>query len=462
VIAALDHDDRSDEEARPGPARRRRTILALGGWAALVVVARVWGLAVVRDAAAPLYVDAVPFYGVWRAEIGWPLLLAAAVLGAAVLALPELAERVGWRTLMALVAVAAVAVSLALALVEPPPDTWRNIQGDYGQYTHLVDEKGVGGFVRDYTDDQAGFPTHLSAHPPGMVLLLWVEDQVGLGGTAGQIGTAMAGVAAAAISVLVALRELAGERRARWAAAFVVVAPAAVWHTNADVVFGGIALSGLALLTLATGGRARRAVVLALAGGALLGASTLFSHGLALMAVPALAVIAHRRQWRLGAVAGFGALGVVALPLLWGYSWLAGLAATKEVYDRNLATVRPYGYFLVGNLAAFAVATGPAVVAALTRIRDRGTWVLVGGGLAAVVVADLTGLSLAETERIWQPFMPLVLVAGGALVVGAVAPGAAMSSTAPEVAARIGTARRWLALQAVTTLLLVALLRSPW
>ena len=43
---------------------------------------------------------------------------------------------------------------------------------------------------------------------------------------------------------------------------------------------------------------------------------------------------------------------------------------------------------------------------------------LAGGGLAAVLAADLSGLSLAETERIWQPFMPLVLVAGGALALG--------------------------------------------
>jgi len=442
--------DRSAAAPDPGPvvpdsARRWTTVVALGGWVALVVVSRIWGLAVVRDAPGPLYVDAVPFYGVWRAELGWPLLLSAVVVGLAVLVLPSVADRLPWRALLAAVAGASIAVGLSLALVEPPPDTWHNIQGDYGQFTHLVDAKGVGGFLRDYTEDQHDFPTHLSAHPPGMVVLLWAEGKVGLGGTIGQIGTAMAGVAAAAVAVLVALRELAGERRARLAAAFVVVAPAAVWHTNADVVFGGVALSGIALLAVATGRVGRGAVVRAAAGGALLGVAMLFSHGLALMAFPALAVVVHRRRWRLGLVGGLGALLALAVPLLWGYSWLAGLSSTKEVYDRNLAVVRPYGYFLVGNLAAFAVATGPAIAVALTRIRDRGTWVLVGGGLAAVLVADVTGLSLAETERIWQPFMPLVLVAGGVLVVG-----------------RAAGSRRWLVLQAVTTLALVAFLRSPW
>ena len=73
------------------------------------------------------------------------------------------------------------------------------------------------------------------------------------------------------------------------------------------------------------------------------------------------------------------------------------LTSTKDAYDRNLARVRPYGYFVVANLAAFAVAVGPATAVALARLRSRATWVLVGGGLAAVVAADVSGLSLAET-----------------------------------------------------------------
>ncbi len=131
--------------------------------------------------------------------------------------------------------------------------------------------------------------------------------------------------------------------------------------------------------------------------------------------------------------------------MLWGYSWLDGLSSTKDVYDRNLARVRPYSYFVVANLAAFAVAVGPATAVALARLRHRGTWLLVGGGLGAVLLADISGLSLAETERIWQPFMPLVLVAGGILALGA-----------------HDRARAWLAVQAVATIALVTFLRSPW
>jgi len=435
-----------DDELGPVPARHRTlTLVALAMWAALVVVGRVWGLAVVRGASEPLYVDAVPFYGVWKAELTWRLMLAALVIGGLTSVLPRLADRLGWRALLATIALASIAVGLALAFVEPQADAWHNIHGDYGQYTHLVDEQGPGAFLRDYAVEQREYPTHLSAHPPGMVLLLWAEGKVGLGNTVGEVGTAMAGVAIAAVAALVALRALAGEERARRAAAFLVIAPAAVWHTNADVVFGGIALAGLALLAVAVGRPAGRARLHAVGGGVLLGTAALFSHGLALMAVPALAVVVHRRRWREGTLAAVAALAVLAVPLLWGYSWLAGLASTKAVYDRNLARVRPYSYFVVGNLVAFAVAVGPATAVALAPLRDRATWVLVGGGLGAVVLADVSGLSLAETERIWQPFMPLVLLAGGALVTG-----------------RLTHARRWLTLQAVTAVVLVAVLRSPW
>jgi hypothetical protein len=67
-------------------------------------------------------------------------------------------------------------------------------------------------------------------------------------------------------------------------------------------------------------------------------------------------------------------------------------------------------------------------------------WIVVGSCLAAVAVADLSGMSSAETERIWQPFMPLALLAGCAL-------------TRP---------RAWLALQLAVAVVLAAALRVQW
>jgi hypothetical protein len=66
------------------------------------------------------------------------------------------------------------------------------------------------------------------------------------------------------------------------------------------------------------------------------------------------------------------------------------------------------------NLACTALITGPATAAGLSRggtaLRhpapgaDRRLAVLVAAALAALLVADLSGMSKAETERIWLPF----------------------------------------------------------
>ena len=114
-------------------------------------------------------------------------------------------------------------------------------------------------------------------------------------------------------------------------------------------------------------------------------------------------------------IAAACALAVVAALPPRGYWWLDGYDATREQYAAGIARTRPYGFFLFSNLAAFALATGPAVAIALGRLRDRRLWLLVGGGLAAVALADLSGMSKAEVERIWLPFLPWVLLATAAI-----------------------------------------------
>ncbi len=140
--------------------------------------------------------------------------------------------------------------------------------------------------------------------------------------------------------------------------------------------------------------------------------------------------------------AGAAALLVLAL-VPFGFSWFAGLAATRHAYD-TLGLDRPYDYFFVNNLSAWALAIGPAVTVAIVLLRDRRAWVLVGGGLAAVVVANLSGLSEGEVERIWLPFTLWVYVAAVAL------------DERPWVQ------RAFLALQAGSALALVALIETYW
>ena len=127
--------------------------------------------------------------------------------------------------------------------------------------------------------------------------------------------------------------------------------------------------------------------------------------------------------------------------------WIAGFAATRRRYWAGIAHHRPYAYFLVANLAAFALAVGPAAAVALAWLRDRGVWLLAGSALAVVGAADLSGLSKGEVERIWLPFVPWILVATAALA---------------ATRERAHDSRSWLAAQAATGLVLQLAVRSPW
>jgi hypothetical protein len=142
-----------------------------------------------------------------------------------------------------------------------------------------------------------------------------------------------------------------------------------------------------------------------------------------------------------------------------GFWWPDGYTTLVERYYQGAAKVRPYSYFLWANLAAQVVSVGPAAVAGLRRAAGA-VWpalrgarhtapagraalaVLVAAGLCMVLLADLSGMSKAETERIWLPFAVWLLP------VCALLP------------AR--THRGWLAAQAVVALLVNHLLLTAW
>ncbi len=138
-----------------------------------------------------------------------------------------------------------------------------------------------------------------------------------------------------------------------------------------------------------------------------------------LIGVIPLVVARHRRRVRPLVVAAIGA--ALVLEVMWesGFFWFDGLAATREQYFAGIASSRPYALYLFADFAIFAVILGPAIAVALARLRDRRLWVVVGGGLAAVGIAALSGMSKAEVERIWLPFAPFVTAAGAVLATGA-------------------------------------------
>lgn len=137
-----------------------------------------------------------------------------------------------------------------------------------------------------------------------------------------------------------------------------------------------------------------------------------------------------------------------------GFDWWEAYRLLVTRYRRGAGGVRPYGYWVWANLACTVLITGLATAAGLRRTgavllrREGGAHsktatrlaLLVTAALAALLIADLSGMSKAETERIWLPFAVWLLPACAFL-------------TRP---------RAWLLAQAVLALLLNHLLRTGW
>ncbi|UQU64352.1 hypothetical protein COUCH_36255 [Couchioplanes caeruleus] len=145
-----------------------------------------------------------------------------------------------------------------------------------------------------------------------------------------------------------------------------------------------------------------------------------------------------------GALAG--GVAVVAAFSMAGFWWLDGYHLVVERYYQGLASIRPYGYWVWANVAALVACAGPTAAVILRRavayVSLDATRLLPLAAAAAILAADLSGLSKAETERIWLPFA-VWFAAGAALL---------------PVPGR----RTWLAVQAGTALLVNHLLLTSW
>jgi hypothetical protein len=285
-------------------------------------------------------------------------------------------------------------------------------------------------------------PVHVTGHPPGFVLVLWFLDRAGFGGRGPAAALCIVGGAGAAGLVTVAVRALAGPACARTAAPFLVLSPAAVWlATTPDASFAFVAAAAVALFCLAATASGARATLLAIGAGACFGATLLLSYGLALVAIIPIAVAAQRDAWRELRLAAVAAAAVLLALVPFGFWWFDGLLATRHAYWRGIASTRPYRYFVVADIAAFALCLGPATAIALTRLRDRSLALLVAGAVIAVALADLSAMSKGEVERIWLPFALMVIPANA-------------------VFAERARARRMLSLQLAAALALQTLLRT--
>lgn len=375
-----------------------------------------------------------PLHAEWMPRIG-PGTPAAVIL--AVLAFRyaiDLAARLRWRMLLLAAFGSCLVWMLSLATVDGLDGigTILDTQYEYLRTARAVTDFGA--VLREYIahiplDSVDNWPVHIAGHPPGALLLFVVLARLGLGSglAAGVAVTLIA--ATTPIAVMVAVRRLGAEDGARRAAPFLALGPAAIWMSvSADAMFGAVAAWGLCLLACAATARtSARTAGWAVASGLVLGYCVLLSYGLPLLGVLAIAVLLVARRpsplpWALGA-----AVVVVLAFAAAGFAWWDAYPVLVERYWAGVASNRPYAYWVWANLAALAISAGPLVgsglaVAVVRRCgskpsapADRTIITLTVAAALIILIADLSGMSKAEVERIWLPFVPWLLV-GAALL----------------------------------------------
>ncbi|MFJ2417060.1 hypothetical protein [Streptomyces brevispora] len=464
--------DRTEQRTEPDRAPRtghrtghRLDLAAAGAGVLLVVFAALVGWAV-ESADHTLYVHWPPLLASWYPHVGPGTAAAPAVAVLVVAYGPALAERLRWRTLLLSCWGTSLAWVFSLAMI----DGWgRGIaerlttKHEYLRVIGRFDD--IGAALRGFNDHiligpPGNWPAHVAGHPPGATLTFVLLDHIGLGGGAWAGVWCIVTGSTAAVAALITVRVLADERTGRRAAPFLVLAPVAVWAgTSADGYFTAVAAWSVALLTLAATGKVRSPAAAALGSGLLYGLTCYLSYGLTLIALPLLTVLVLTRTARPLPLFVLGALVVPTAFTLADFNWWEAYHLLVERYYQAAGGIRPYWYWVWANLACTAIAVGPATIAGLRRtaaaapgavsaLRTGTTAapqrlvLVVLAAFLALLAADLSGMSKAETERIWQPFMLWLLPAAALLP----APGR----------------RGWLAAQAVVALLVNHLLWTGW
>jgi hypothetical protein len=405
-----------------------RLDLVVGGASLLLVgIATAVGLVVPN-----IFVSAPPLFGDWLPHVGIGTPLAILV------ALTVIIRRPSLRFAYPL----AVAWTFSLALI----DGWqRGIAGRLttkDEYLHEVPGvhdigamlRSFSGRILDYQPDS--WTTHVAGHPPGALLIFVWLARIGLA------GGAWAGVAVILVGSLTAfavpwtIRSLGHTELAAAVVPFSVLLPGAVWvGVSADGLYAGVTALAIGLLV-------QRHWAAWVGGGLLLGYAAFLSYGLLLFGLVALAAVIATRRWAALGVAFVAAGAVMAAFAAAGFWWLDGYHLVVVRYYQGIGALRPYAYWVWADLAALVLAAGPAAIAGLRRLPGSPLLLLTGAAVLAILLADVSGLSKAEVERIWLPFT-VWLVPAAALLPAS-------------------TRRWWLAAQALTALAVNHLVLTNW
>jgi methylthioxylose transferase len=414
----------------PTPMWRRGDGIALAVALALIAVAAVVGYDMNRRG-LPIVLPRPPLLAFWHPHVGWgtPLAILSLLLG---LRLQQVAAVLPWRRLLLAGWLLNLAWMCSLTLVDGLQRGWIDVLLDPNEYLHDLHRiSDPWTFLSSFThyvafgpgvDGDLVWTTHVAGHPPLTTLIFWLLAGVGLGGGFWAGALCILVGSAASVALPASLRELGAEAAGRRLVPFVALFPGAVWMAvSVDGLFAGVAVSGLALVCL---GAMRGRILASLAGGLLLGLTVFLSYGLVLFGlIVLLAMLLTVRQRGLRSVlvpwltAIFGFVVVAAVHLALGFNWVGGLLALRVRYYQGIASQRPFSYFVYADLAAWLVSCSPllaiGVVRAMVVLRkggagpwtqDRIVALLALSGVLAALVADLSAMSKAETERIWLSF----------------------------------------------------------
>jgi hypothetical protein len=364
-----------------------------------------------------------PFVMRWGPQVSPKAVFSCLAIGGALALVPVIGMRLraGWPVAGALYGLSLV-LALGLNLAHEGFRGWwamfsTGSHGSFeGHFEYLLGlpqlRAGVGWYLAHFAQLFPWFTTHIKGNPPGPLIALHL---LGIH-TAPQLAALCIVIGSLCAPLAYDLgRVVGGEEQGRVAGLLTCFAPSMLLFgvSSLDFVFAALGM-GAACLLARPGGRA-------LVTGAVVAALGSFFSWL-LLAIPAWAVVlawqrAGRR--RAAAVAAACGLAVVAmnatLLAVYGYDPFAALSATATAYRHGVADVRPYAFWVVGSPAAWAVMVGLPIVWLSLRALARRDPVAVSLWLL-LAVASILGLTKAETERIWLPFVPLACVAAASRV----------------------------------------------